>query len=64
MSKDQRYMLFALLISWLLGYIGADRFYRGEVGLGVLKLVTFGGLGIWYLVDALILTYRFGKLMK
>ncbi len=64
MSKDQRYMLFALLISWLLGYIGADRFYRGEIGLGIFKLVTFGGLGIWYLVDALILTYRFGKIMK
>ncbi|WP_010524795.1 TM2 domain-containing protein [Nesterenkonia sp. F] len=39
------------LLSWLLGGLGIDRFYLGKVGTGLLKLVTFGGLGIWYLID-------------
>jgi len=59
-SEYQR-QLTILIISFLAGYFGLDRFYRGEVALGVIKLITCGGLGVWYLVDVAIAAYRFGQ---
>ena len=40
-----------LIISILVGKLGIDRFLIGDVGLGVAKLLTCGGLGIWWIVD-------------
>jgi len=40
----------ALLLSIFLGSIGVDRFYLGYIGLGIVKLITCGGFGIWSLI--------------
>lgn len=45
----------AWLLSLLLGGLGVDRFYLGKTGTGILKLITFGGFGIWYLVDLILI---------
>jgi len=50
-----RSRLVALLLCWFLGVFGAHRFYVGKVGTGVLMLVTVGGMGIWWLIDLIII---------
>lgn len=61
MEREWKWLLIGTIVSWSLGYLGADRIYKGEVGFGILKLITFGGFGIWWLVDALIWTSELGK---
>ena len=41
----------SLIVSILAGYLGIDRFIIGDTGLGIGKLLTCGGLGIWTIVD-------------
>jgi TM2 domain-containing membrane protein YozV len=58
-TSDKDWMT-TLLLSILLGGLGVDRFYAGHIGLGVLKLITMGGCGIWWLVDLImIITGKF-----
>ena len=48
----------ATLLSVWLGGLGIDRFYIGDTWLGVAKLLTGGGLGIWWLVDTFLVGYK------
>lgn len=53
-----------LVLAVALGGLGIDRFYAGSVVLGVLKLLTFGGFTLWWLIDIILLVtgnYRDGN---
>lgn len=46
-----QYFLSTLLFSIMLGWFGVDRFCLGYVATGIIKLLTLGGFGVWWLVD-------------
>lgn len=54
-NPNRRSWIVALLLSVILGKLGIDRFYLGKHGTGVLKLITIGGLGIWYIIDIILI---------
>jgi TM2 domain-containing membrane protein YozV len=41
----------AILLCFFLGGLGAHRFYVGKIGTGILMILTLGGLGIWVIID-------------
>ena len=53
-SESDKSFIATWLLSLLLGVLGVDRFYLGKVGTGILKLITLGGAGIWWLIDLII----------
>jgi TM2 domain-containing membrane protein YozV len=50
--------ILCLVMSVVFGALGVDRFIMGKVGTGILKLITFGGLGIWWLVDVILIATK------
>ena len=57
-SSGDKSFLVALLLSILVGSLGVDRFYLGYIGLGLLKLLTLGGFGIWWLIDLIMIATK------
>jgi hypothetical protein len=51
----------SLVLSVLVGGLGVDRFYIGDIGAGVGKLLTGGGLGVWWLVDLFVIQKKTKK---
>jgi len=45
-------------MSVVFGWIGVDRFIMGKIGTGILKLITLGGLGIWWLIDLILIATK------
>ncbi|MEK9651569.1 MAG: TM2 domain-containing protein [Poseidonia sp.] len=54
-TASEKDWIVTLVIAVVLGGLGIDRFYAGSIGLGVLKLITFGGFGLWWLIDIILL---------
>ena len=48
-----------LVMSVVFGWFGVDRFIMGKVGTGILKLTTFSGFGIWWLVDVILIATKY-----
>lgn len=47
-----------LVMSIIFGSIGVDRFIMGKVGTGIVKLLTLGGFGIWWLIDIILIATK------
>jgi len=56
--KEVNWVL-ALIMSIVFGQLGVDRFIMGHVGLGILKLITFGGFGIWWIIDVILIATKY-----
>ena len=57
---NDKKMVTACLLCFFLGGLGIHRFYVGKAGTGILMILTLGGLGIWVIIDlVMILTGGF-----
>lgn len=54
-TPRQRHFLAVFFISFMWGTFGVDRMYLGKWGTGILKLVTFGGFGLWVIIDIILI---------
>ncbi|HIH04853.1 TPA: TM2 domain-containing protein [Candidatus Woesearchaeota archaeon] len=54
-GPEKRKFIIALLLSIFVGAFGVDRFYMGLIGTGILKLITLGGCGVWWLIDLILI---------
>jgi TM2 domain-containing membrane protein YozV len=57
-NKKKVNWILTLIMSIIFGGLGVDRFLMGHIGLGILKLITLGGCGIWWLVDLILIATK------
>ena len=57
-NKPPKKFMTTVLLSFFLGSLGIDRFYLGYSRLGILKLLTMGGFGIWTVFDFIFIVTR------
>ena len=54
-GNSEKSFVTTLILCVLLGGLGIHRFYVGKTGTGILMLLTLGGLGIWSLIDLIVI---------
>lgn len=54
-QKSEKGFVPTLLLAVLIGGLGVHRFYVGKIGTGILMMVTFGGFGLWVLIDIIMI---------
>lgn len=59
MAKKKVNWILTLVMSIIFGSLGVDRFIMGHIGLGILKLLTLGGCGIWWLIDLILIASKY-----
>ncbi|MHC4975770.1 MAG: NINE protein [Planctomycetota bacterium] len=69
MENSDRSYVAMILLCFFLGALGVHRFYAGKIGTGILMLLTLGGLGIWTVIDFVIIVVggfrdEYGLLIK
>ena len=57
-SVSEKSFVVTLILCLLLGGFGVHRFYVGRVGTGIPMLLTLGGLGIWSLIDVIVIAMQ------
>ena len=65
MGKDKKKSIkkipwkLTLIMSIIFGVLGVDRFIMRHVWLGILKLFTLAGLGVWWIIDIILISHKY-----
>ena len=57
-GNSEKSFVATLILCILLGWLGVHRFYVGKIWTGILMLLTLGGLGIWQLIDLIVIAVQ------